>query len=338
MRAAILRAFGEPLDVAEVDRPEPRAGELLVRVRAVGICATDLKLAAGATAPRPELPHIPGHEVAGEEVDPRTLEPTGRRVACHILAACGQCRECLRGYPVFCDGAVRMGLDRNGGMAEYATVRADLAIPFSAGLDFADAAAAMDSVTTPWHGLHGVGKVQPGEFSLVVGVGGLGINAVQIAADAGARVAAVDIDESRRAAAQAAGAELVSAPADVEDIRDWSGGGVDLSVELSGTRAGFDVAATAVRRGGTVVCCGYFPGVEYGLDSARLVLDNIRVLGSRNASVTESAAALATVEQRRVVPRIARRADLSEVNDMLALLKAGRISGRVVLDPSQGAA
>ena len=333
MRAAILRAFGEPLDVAEARRPEPGAGEVLVRVRAVGICATDLKLVAGSTAPPPSLPHVPGHEVAGEEVDPRTLAPTGRRVACHILAACGDCVECRRGYPVFCPGAVRMGLDRDGGMAQYATVRADLAIPFAEGLDFAEAAAAMDSVTTPWHGLHGVGRVQPGERVLVAGVGGLGINAVQIAVDAGARVAAVDIDESRRLAAREAGAELACAPTDAAAVVDWSDGGVDLAMELSGTRSGFDVAAATVRRGGRVVCCGYYPGVEYGLDSARLVLDNIQVLGSRNASVTESAAALAAVERRRVVPRIARRADLSAVNEMLAELAAGRVGGRVVLAP-----
>jgi D-arabinose 1-dehydrogenase-like Zn-dependent alcohol dehydrogenase len=333
VRAAVITEFGKPIEILDVPVPVPAADEVLVRVEAAGMCATDVKLRAGLTAPPPPLPHVPGHEVAGAVVDPATLEPTGERVAGHILAACGRCAECRRGYPVFCPNALRMGLDRWGGMAEYVTIRRELALPIPDGLDAALAAAAMDSVTTPWHALHGVGRVQPGETAVIAGVGGLGMNAVQIAVAAGARVAAVDVDDERLAAAREAGAEAVFHAGDLAAIRAWADGGADLALELSGRREGFDTAAGTVRGGGRVVCCGYAPGVEYGLDSARLVLDNIQILGSRNAAVDETRAALAAVASGQVVPLVSERAPLASANTMLDRLAAGQVRGRGVLLP-----
>ncbi|MDO8210129.1 alcohol dehydrogenase catalytic domain-containing protein [Conexibacter sp. CPCC 206217] len=334
MRAAVLRTFGEPLRIEQVPIPSPAEHEVLVRVRAAGICATDLKLAAGRTAPPPSLPHIPGHEGAGDVVRDSGHLRAGQRVACHILDACGVCGECRRGFPVFCADATRMGLDRDGAMAEYVVVPRALALPFPDAMPYAHAAVAMDSITTPWHALHGVGAVRAGERVLIAGIGGLGINAVQIAVAAGARVAAVDVDASRLEQARLVGAELAVAPESIERVRAWAdGAGVDVAVELSGRREGFDAAATAVRAGGRLVCCGYAPGVEYGMDSARLVLDNIQVLGSRNVTVAESVASLAAVADGDVTPQIADTYALEDVNDALERLRAGRAGGRLVIEP-----
>jgi propanol-preferring alcohol dehydrogenase len=333
MRAAVIHDFGRPLVVEDVPVPEPADDHVLVRVRAAGICATDLKLAAGTTAPPPPLPHIPGHEVAGEVARATDDLTVGQRVACHILHACGACAACRRGYPVFCPSASRLGLDRNGGMAEYVAIPRSTVLALPDSVSYEHAAVTMDSVLTPWTALHQTGRLQAGETVVVAGVGGLGINAVQLAVAVGARVAAVDVDEDRLAAARAAGAELAVRPAEADRLRAWSGDGADMAVELSGRREGFDVAAAAVHPGGRVICCGYAPGVEYGMDSARLVLDNIRILGSRNATPAGARAALDAVASGAVIPRIADVMPLDQINVALERLAAGHAAGRLVVVP-----
>jgi len=333
MRAARIDRFGEPLELVEVPVPEPGPGEVLLRVRAAGICATDLKLRAGETKPAPRLPHIPGHEVAGEVVAGEDRHPIGTRAACYLLYSCGHCEECERGLPVLCHEATRLGLDRDGGMAEYVKLPAEHVLPIGDDVPFEAAAVSMDSVLTPWFALHRTGELREGETALIVGVGGLGGNAVQLAVAAGARVAAVDVDRGRLDAALAAGAELAVEPAEIERVLDWSGPGVDLALEVSGRPEGFEAAAQTIRAGGRIVCCGYAPGRPYGMDSARLVLDNVRILGSRNASLDSARAALAAVAAGQVKPRIADVLPLAAVNEALDRLAAGRADGRLVLDP-----
>lgn len=332
MRAVLIREFGAPLETAEVAVPEARPGEVLIRVRAAGICATDVKLAAGQTPPPPPLPHIPGHEIAGEVASGDSDLDLGQRVACHIVDACNECPDCRRGMPILCAEARRLGLDAPGGMAEYVAVPRAQVLPIEDSTPFEHAAVAMDSITSPWHALHVTGAVRPEEFVAIVGVGGLGGAAVQLAVAAGARVAAIDVSPERRAEALRLGAELAPEPAEAAAaIADWSGGGADMAMELSGARAGFEVAAASVRGGGRVVCCGYAPGVEYGMDSVRLVLENISILGSRNLTLEDSRASLAALARGDVTPQIADRIGLDGVNGALGLLREGRAGGRIVI-------
>lgn len=332
MRAVLIREFGAPLETAEVAVPEVRPGEVLIRVRAAGICATDVKLAAGQTPPPPPLPHIPGHEIAGEVVSGDSDLKQGQRVACHIVDACNECPDCRRDLPILCAEAQRLGLDVPGGMAEYVVVPRGQLLPIDDAIPFEHAAVAMDSITSPWHALHVTGSMCPGEFVAVVGVGGLGGAAVQLAVAAGARVAAIDLSPERREEALRLGAEIAPDPAEaVATIQDWSGGGADMAMELSGARAGFDVASACLRGGGRVVCCGYAPGVEYGMDSVRLVLENISILGSRNLTLDDSRSALAALARGDVTPQIADRIDLDGINDALDALREGRANGRIVI-------
>lgn len=235
MRAALIREFGAPLEIAEIPPPEPGPGEVLIRVRAVGICATDVKLAEGKMPPPPPLPHVPGHEIAGEVAADHGDLDAGTRVACHIVDACNECADCRRGYPILCAEARRLGLDVAGGMAEYVAVPRGQILPIDDHIPFDHAAVAMESVTTPWAALHVTGALQPGELVVIVGVGGLGINALQLAVAAGARVAAVDVGDDRLEMARGHGAELaVDSGEAVAALAAWSGGGADMALELSG--------------------------------------------------------------------------------------------------------
>lgn len=330
MRAAVLREFGAPLEIVDLPEPVPEPDEVLVRVRAAGICATDLKIVSGALAGTP-LPLVPGHEIAGELVEDADGLPAGTRVAVYFYDPCGECRYCRAGEESLCPHSQRLGFERDGGLAELVCVRRRNVLPFGDELAFELAAVAMDAVLSPWHALRVRAPVGEGSTVVVSGAGGLGLSGVQIARAAGARVAVLDPASGHREAALATGAELALPPGRAAEARDWAGDGADVALETSGTRGGFDAAAATVRRGGRLVCCGYSPGVEYGLDSARLVLEEITVLGSRAGSRSDARAALAAVAAGDVRPAIARRLPLERVNEALAELAAGGAPGRFIV-------
>ena len=334
MKAAVLSEFDRPLEITELPRPEPRDDEVLIRVRATGLCGTDIKLQAGAFRDTTRLPLVPGHEVAGELVDAADELASGQRVCCYVYETCGTCLWCRAGRPTLCPHRVRIGLERDGGLAEFAIVKRANLIPFSDELAFEEAAVSMDAVASPWGALHGRARIGPGERVLVVGAGGLGINGVQIARAAGCAVAVVDPVASHRELALERGAQLAVAPDGAAEIRAWSDVGVDVALETSGARAGFDTAAAALRPGGRVVCCGYYPGTEYGLDSARLVLKEIDVMGSVSASLPLARDALRAVEAEQVKPPIMEIVPLAAVNEALDTLRRGGVLGRMVVTPS----
>jgi 2-desacetyl-2-hydroxyethyl bacteriochlorophyllide A dehydrogenase len=330
MRAAVLEVFSEPLVLRDVPEPTPADDEVLVRVRATGLCGTDLKLCAGELGGADTLPLIPGHEVAGELVGGNGAG--GGRVACYIYDTCGRCAACQSGQTTLCERATRIGLERDGGLAELVSVPRSNVLPFGSALGFGAAAVAMDAVATPWHALHTRAAVREGDTVVVVGAGGLGLNAIQIARLAGARVAAVDVHPDRRELAAGFGAECAVEPATAGELDGWSGGGTDIVLDSSGTPGGFETALAAARPGGRVVCCGYSFHGPYPLDSARVVLGELEIVGSRSATREDAAAALAAVESGHVKPPIGGEIALEEVNDALGRLREGSVQGRLVVD------
>lgn len=332
MRAAVLSAFGVPLAVEDVPDPQLANNEALVRVHAAGICGTDLKIVSGAF-PEIKPPLIPGHEIAGEVVSRGGGLVAGQRVACYHYDPCGECRHCRAGDHSLCPRSRQLGFHRNGGLAELVSVRRSNLVPFGDSLPFDLAAISMDAVVSPWHALHRRARLQAGETIVVAGVGGLGLNGVAIARAAGARVAAIDPLSSHREAALAAGAVLAVEGGQSALVREWADGGTDAALEASGHRAGFDDAAASLRPGGRIVCCGYYPGVEYGLDSRRLAGEEITVLGSRAGTRDDAHAALAAVERGEIRPLVAAHLPLERVNEALDELAAGGTVGRFVIDP-----
>ena len=328
MRAALLSRFGHALEVGRLARPTATAGQALIRVRAVGLCGTDLKILDGVQRPDLALPAVLGHEIAGEVVkstDP-SLRP-GARVACYPYLVCGYCRSCARGRGNICPRARLVGLDEPGGLAEYLAVPVANLLRFSTGTDFAAAAVSMDAVAVTWHALVGRGQLTQDERVVVVGAGGLGLNAVQIAVGRGAEVAVVEPDARRRAVAERLGAKWAVAPDEQAELAGWA----DLSFEVSGTRAGFDAAAAALAEGGRLVCCGYCPGTEFGLDSRDLVGREVSVLGSRGSTRADAVAALAAVERGEIRPVIDSMRELAQAPDAVARLRSGQAVGRVVI-------
>jgi len=239
MKAVRLVAVGQPLVMQEVPVPAVGDREVLVRVKAAGICHSDAHYRAG-DSPAGPLPLILGHEVAGvvEKVGAQVASlKGGDRVCLHYLVTCGDCAYCSRGNEQFCVEGEMIGKHRDGGYAEYICVPARSVVRLPDEIPFEQGAALMCSSSTCLHALRKA-RLQGGETVAVFGSGGLGMSAIQLARALGAlEVYAVDINEAKLELAERYGAIGVNATRvdPVAEIKRLTRGrGVDVAVEVVG--------------------------------------------------------------------------------------------------------
>jgi 2-desacetyl-2-hydroxyethyl bacteriochlorophyllide A dehydrogenase len=340
MRGMAVVEFGKPLAPVALDVPQPGEGEVLVRVLACGVCRSDLKIAGGLMpfSATQRLPHVPGHEICGEvaEVGPGVELPRGQRVVVHNYWGCGRCPYCVEGHENLCD-ALRgwVGFTTPGGFEEYLTVPADHLLPVPPGVDALQAATVSCALGTAYHAVVTRGRVQAGTTVAVVGSGGVGLYAVQVARAAGARAVAVDVREQALQAARQVGAEAAAqpgeAPAVLADLT--RGRGADLVVDCVGGRAASEVAVALARKGGRIVQVGYVTDAQQypALPTDRVVLRELEVVGSRYVTRPELARALDLVASGALRPVVSRVVDLEHVNEALEDVRADRVVGRVVV-------
>ncbi len=239
MKAVRLVAVKRPLQEEQIPVPAIGPNDVLVQVKAAGICHSDAHYRAGVSPAEP-LPLTLGHEVAGVVAEVGTavsrLKP-GDRVCIHYMTTCGDCEYCHRGSEQFCTSGQMIGKYRDGGYAEYIAVPARSVFQLPEAIPFAHGAVMMCSSSTALHALKKT-RLQAGETAAVFGMGGLGMSAVQLAFALGApRVFAVDIQPSKLALAQQFGAIPVDAAAadPVQAILQATNGrGVDVALELIG--------------------------------------------------------------------------------------------------------
>lgn len=251
MKAIRLIQPGQPLEMHQLPLPAIGVNDVLVHVRAAGICHSDAHYRAGVSPVSP-LPLTLGHEVAGivEEIGSAvTSVEVGDRVCLHYLVTCGQCAYCLQGHEQFCTQGAMLGKHRDGGYAEYIALPARGVFHLPEPIPFEHGAILMCSSATAFHALVKA-RLQPGETVAVFGVGGLGLSAVQLAQAFGAReVYAVEIKSSKLALAARLGAIPVDAAHGdpVVAIRDMTAGrGVDVALELVGLPLTMDQAVRSL--------------------------------------------------------------------------------------------
>jgi D-arabinose 1-dehydrogenase-like Zn-dependent alcohol dehydrogenase len=259
-RAVRLRAPGLPLEDATLDAPAPGSGEILVRVKAAGICHSDAHYRSGVGSTRHPL--TLGHEVAGvvESVGVGVSTPRiGDRVCLHYLVTCGECRDCRAGREQFCATGEMIGKDRDGGYAEFIRVPARNAHPLPEAIPFEHGAILMCSSATALHALRKA-RVAAGETVAVFGVGGLGVSALQLARALGAgTVFAVDLNPAKLALAKRLGAVPIDAKAGdpVAAVREaTSGRGVDAALELIGSARAMEQAVRSLAPQGRAALAG----------------------------------------------------------------------------------
>jgi propanol-preferring alcohol dehydrogenase len=260
MKAIRLLRTGEPLAAESVAIPAPGPADVLVRVRAAGICHSDAHYRAG-TVPA-TLPCTLGHEVAGvvEACGNRVRElRPGDRVCLNYLVTCGECAHCRAGREQFCDSAGMIGKHRDGGFAEFICVPARGVLRLPDAVGFEHGAVLMCSSATALHALNKA-RVGAGDTVAVFGAGGLGMSAIQLARLRGASaVYAVDVHPRKLALAQSFGATPVDASSadPVAAIRRLTGGrGVDAALELIGLARTMEQAVEVLAPRGRAALAG----------------------------------------------------------------------------------
>ncbi|ATB27238.1 alcohol dehydrogenase AdhP [Melittangium boletus] len=338
MKAAVVREFGKPLRIEEVEVPRPGRGEVLVKIEACGVCHTDLHAAEGDWPVKPNPPFIPGHEGVGHVAavgEGVTHVKEGDRVGVPWLySACGYCEHCLGGWETLCEQQKNTGYSVNGGFAEYALANADYVGHLPDGIGFVEIAPVLCAGVTVYKGLK-VTDTRPGDWVVISGIGGLGHMAVQYARAMGLNVAAVDVDDSKLQLATRLGATVTVNARETDPaafLKKEIGGAHGVLVTAVSPKA-FEQALGMVRRGGTVSLNGLPPG-DFPLPIFGMVLNGITVRGSIVGTRLDLKEALAFAAQGKVKATVA--ADkLENVNEVFTRMHAGKISGRVVLDLSK---
>ena len=261
MKAVRMVEVGKALEMSDVPIPYPGPNEVLVAVKAAGICHSDAHYRAGVSPVDP-LPLTLGHEVAGvvEETGAHVvgINP-GDRVCLHYMVTCGLCDFCSMGSEQFCRKGKMIGKYREGGYAEYICLPARSVFRLPDDISFEQGAIMMCSSATALHAVR-KSRLQPGESAAVFGAGGLGVSAIQLALAYGAsQVFAVDIQAGKLAFAEKFGAVPIDAYKGdpVTQIRDLTGGdGVDVALELVGLPLTMDQAFRSLGVMGRVAIAG----------------------------------------------------------------------------------
>jgi 2-desacetyl-2-hydroxyethyl bacteriochlorophyllide A dehydrogenase len=340
MKAMILREFNKPFWGEDVPLPTIGNEDLLIKVKGCGVCYTDVKIASGLF-PEISLPRILGHEVAGEVVSlGRNVKnfKEGDRVCLYFYLFCGQCDNCLDKKENLClNLRGRIGFDFDGGYAEYVKAPATHAFKIPRDLSFEEAAILTDAVATPLHALREQAQLRAGESLAIIGVGGLGMQAVQIGKHLGAKVIAVDLEERRLKMAKDLGAEEAfhGAKGDLTEaiLAHTRGKGVDTVLDLVGKDETIHSSIKFLKKGGKIILVGYSFDRPFSIFPAVIMRNEFTIVGSRACRPKELEDVIQLVAEKKIKPMVSERIPLERANEVHDRLKKNEILGRVVLQP-----
>ena len=342
MKAVVVREHGGPevLRFEERPDPSPRAGEVLLRVKAVGLNHLDLWVRKGVPGHTFPLPIVPGCDFCGL-VESVGADVTGVKPGERVLVApgfsCGRCRACAEGNDNLCAAYGIFGETKDGGCCELAAVPASNVIALPPGLDFPQAAAFPLAFLTAWHMLIARCGLRPGDDVLVHAAGsGVGSAAIQIAKLHGARVIATAGSPRKLELAKSLGADHVidyerqDFAAEVRTLTAKRG--VDVVVEHVGEKT-FPGSLRSLARGGRLVTCGATTGGQAEINLRALFFKNLSVLGSTMGSRGELHQIVGLVARGLLRPVIDRVLPLSEVREAHEALEKREQFGKIVLVP-----
>ena len=365
MRAAVLERAPGGMHIEEIPIPEPRAGEILVKVAACGVCHTDLHVMKAEVAF--PTPAVMGHEITGTvaALGPGvTGPPVGTPVASAFIMPCGFCTPCGAGRDDLCDSFFAMNRlkgtlydgttrlrRRDGspiamysmaGLAEYSVVPATDVFPLVDGLPLEESAVLGCAVFTAYGAVRHGAELRGGERVAVVAVGGVGINVIQIAHAFGAsQIIAVDVKDDKLEAARRLGATDVvnatttDATARVRELTD--GRGVDVAFEVLGLPQTFTQAFEMIRDGGRMVAVGIAPGKTAApVEITRLVRRELRIIGSYGARTRSDMPEIIRLAAKgifRPETMVTQRFSLADADAAYKALARGEIVGRAIVVP-----
>ena len=336
MKAAVLKEFGQPLIIEEKPIPKPGPHEVLVKVKASGLCVSDLHIQDGIIK-SVKLPFSPGHEMAG--VIAGVGEGVTRvKIGDHIVGAiditCGSCRFCLSGRSNLCRDLVRIGFERDGSHEEYCVIPENNAFKVADSVPFDQMTSITDAVGCMYNAIKNRAGVKPGHRVLILGTGGLGMNAIQIAKLFGAEVYATSRQAEKLDISLKMGADAVinTKELDLHDeiVRLTNGEMCDVVIDNIGIRASINDSMKLVCPGGRVILTGYNDPV-FEAEYQDIMKYEKEILGIRGMTTQDLTEVIQLVEKGKLVPFVYKTIPFEEINAGLEMLKTGEAKGRVVL-------
>jgi len=353
MRCYCVLHHGQPLELVEKTTPVPQGTEVLLKVKAAGVCHTDLHLWEGhydlgggkklTLAERGIKPPLTlSHEIVGEVVSsgPAAQEIggvlAGRVALIHPWIGCGECAACHRGEENICTKPQALGVVRPGGFSDYVIVPHPRYLLNIDGLDPAQAAPLACAGVTTYSALKKLGERIKSDPVVVIGAGGLGLMAIEVLKALGGKgTIVVDIDPVKREAALAAGAlQAIDARATdaVLSIQQATGGGARAVLDLVGATATVSLALASAARGGHIVICGLMGG-DLNLALPVIPMRPLTLQGSYVGTLSELRELIDLVKTAQMKPIPVSTRPLSEANLAMEDLQHGRVVGRTVLIP-----
>ncbi|NDB89249.1 MAG: zinc-binding alcohol dehydrogenase [Thaumarchaeota archaeon] len=349
MKAARIMEPEKPLEISEVQTPKPTGSEVLVKVKAVGVCHSDLHLWEGGydtgdgfmkvTDRGVKFPVIPGHEIVGTVTEiGSTVQgiSVGDNVLVYPWIGCGNCSACRIGNDNVCDAPRSLGVFQNGGYAEYALIPHFKFLAKVTGMDLEAAASLACSGLTAYNAIKKSGATSQSNV-VIFGAGGLGLMGVQIArAITNANIIIVDIDDAKLQTAKELGADhSVNSkdPDATQKIMTLCGGkGADCVIDFVNAPPTVKMGLAIIRKRGTMTLVGLFGGaIELSLVS--VPLKAITIQGAYTGNYNEMVELLNLAKRGVINPIISKRYSLSEANTALEDLKARKILGRAIINP-----
>ena len=350
MNSAQITAANEPLIITKKQTPHPKNDQVLLKVKSVGVCHSDLHLWEGGydlgdgkfmkvTDRGVKYPVTPGHEIAGiiEEVGSDVQNfVIGDKVLVYPWIGCGKCPACVAKNENLCDTPKSMGVFRDGGYSDYALVPSYRYLAKLDGINADSATSFACSGLTAYNAIKKANKNSP-EFLVIIGAGGLGLMGIQIAkAVTNAKLICVDLDDQKLKAALEAGADHTinsrwqDASQKIMDI--CNGKGADSVIDFVNAPATAGLAMSILRKRGNLVMVGMFGGsIEISL--VTIPLKSITIQGSYTGNYDDMVELLDLAKKGVIDPVISKRYTLDQVNTALDDLKARRIIGRAVINP-----
>jgi len=337
MKAAVFYGAGQPLKIEDIPTPEISAEEALIKIAACGVCHTDLHYLEGVpTFKKPPL--ILGHEASGIVIkvgEKVTKVKENDRVLIPPVLTCGTCYNCRIGRENLCRNIVMIGNSIDGAYAEYTKIPAKDLIKLPTEIPLEEASIISDAMSTPFHALKNRANVRPGDSVVIYGVGGVGLNAVQIAAALGAFVIAVDkVEEKLQHARDLGASETINV--DVEDpvkaVRRITGGGADVAVEAIGIPEVMRMAYDSVRWGGRAVIVGY-SHKDLTISAARLMFREIEIFGSLGCRIVDFPPLVDMIRRGKLKLLVSNKMPLNQINEALEMLKNGKVKTRAIVIP-----
>lgn len=348
MKAAVFYSPNQPLKVEEYPKPEPKEGEVLVKVAGCGVCHTDIGYIDHGVPTFKKPPMILGHEASGTIAElgegVRDFE-VGEKVLIGVLPSCGYCDNCRDGRENVCQNQEMIGNSRDGAYAEYIAVPSKAVFHLPDELPLVESAILADALTTPFHAVVNRGKVKAGEKVAVFGCGGVGINTIQMATAVGGSVIAVDLGrglpvkgmkETKLDMARKLGAiDTIDKSEEnvVKKIKKLTNGGVDIAFEVIGNPNTINLAYNSLKPGGRLVVVG-FSSKKVELNLGKLMFRELSIIGSMGARNVDyprliELARIGKINLKDVVTGIY---PLEKINEAMDVLRSGHAL-RLVVTP-----